>query len=138
MKYVSDAAGKVTKTDQEWRAELGPERYHILREAGTERPFTGKLLEVSEDGTYTCGGCGANLFTADAKFESHCGWPSFTKPEEQKNVRLIEDRSHGMLRTEVRCNRCDGHLGHVFDDGPGPEGTRYCINSLSLRFKPKA
>jgi peptide-methionine (R)-S-oxide reductase len=127
---------KVVKTEEEWLAELGPERYQILRKAGTERPFTGNLLNVKADGTYTCGACGAELFKADAKFDSHCGWPSFTHPEEQQNVRLIEDRSHGMIRTEVRCAACDSHLGHVFDDGPGPRGTRYCINSLSLQFAP--
>ena len=128
---------EVKKTEEEWRAELGPERYHILREAGTERPFTGSLLNVDDEGMYTCGACGAPLFKSDAKFESHCGWPSFTRPEEQQNVRLLDDNTLGMHRVEVRCKRCDSHLGHVFDDGPGPEGTRYCINSLSLNFQPK-
>jgi methionine-R-sulfoxide reductase len=132
-----DSAPEVSKTEDEWRAELGPERYHILREAGTERPFTGSLLNVDDEGTYTCGACGAPLFTSDSKFESHCGWPSFTRPEEQQNVRLLDDDTLGMHRVEVRCKRCDSHLGHVFDDGPGPEGTRYCINSLSLNFKPQ-
>lgn len=125
---------EITKSEEQWREELGPERYAILREAGTERPFTGSLLTVRDDGTYVCGGCGAPLFDSGAKFESHCGWPSFTHPSEQKNVRLLHDASHGMSRTEVRCAKCDGHLGHVFDDGPGPRGTRYCINSLSLDF----
>jgi peptide-methionine (R)-S-oxide reductase len=133
-----DTTTEVTKTEAQWREELGPERYHILREAGTERPFTGSLLEVSENGTYTCGACGAELFGSDSKFESHCGWPSFTHPEQQQNVRLLEDNTLGMRRVEVRCKRCDSHLGHVFDDGPGPEGTRYCINSLSLGFQKKA
>jgi len=128
---------EVQKTEEEWRTELGPERYHILREAGTERPFTGPLLNVDEEGMYTCGACGAPLFASDSKFESHCGWPSFTSPEQQQNVRLLDDDTLGMHRIEVRCKRCDSHLGHVFDDGPGPEGTRYCINSLSLGFKPK-
>ncbi len=128
---------EIVRSEDEWRAHLGPERYHILREAGTERPFSGSLLAVTAEGRYLCGACGAALFTADAKFESHCGWPSFTEPEELERVRLLEDRSHGMLRTEVRCKRCDSHLGHVFDDGPGPKGTRYCINSLSLDFQPK-
>ena len=131
-----DVTPEIHKTEEEWRKELGPDRYHILREAGTEAPFTGSLLTTRDDGTYICGACGAPLFASDSKFDSHCGWPSFTTPQERENVRLLEDRSHGMLRTEVRCKRCDSHLGHVFDDGPGPEGTRYCINSRSLDFRP--
>ncbi len=130
-----DITPPVTKSEEQWLAELGPERYAILRKAGTERPFTGPLLNVREDGTYICGACGAELFTSSEKFDSHCGWPSFTHPHERQNVRLLEDFSHGMHRTEVRCANCDSHLGHVFDDGPGPQGTRYCINSLSLDFK---
>jgi len=131
-------APEVVKSEEEWKAQLGEERYRILRQAGTERPFSGSLLDVRDDGMYVCGACGAPLFEADSKFESHCGWPSFTHPEQQQNVRLLDDHSHGMHRTEVRCKRCDSHLGHVFDDGPGPEGTRYCINSLSLDFRKKA
>jgi len=130
-----DITPPVEKTEEQWLAELGPQRYAILREAGTERPFTGELLNVRDDGTYHCGACGAELFRSTEKFDSHCGWPSFTRPEQQQHVRLLDDFSHGMQRTEVRCARCDSHLGHVFDDGPGPEGTRYCINSLSLAFK---
>ena len=130
-----DITPPIVKSEAQWLEELGPQRYAILREAGTERPFTGSLLNVREDGTYVCGACGGELFTSSEKFDSHCGWPSFTHPEQQKNVRLLDDFSHGMRRTEVRCARCDSHLGHVFDDGPGPEGTRYCINSLSLDFK---
>ena len=124
------------KTEEEWLAQLGPERYYVLREAGTERPFTGSLLEERGEGTFACGACGAHLFDSSSKFDSHCGWPSFTHPEQQQNVRLIPDHSHGMNRIEVRCKACDSHLGHVFEDGPPPSGTRYCINSLSLTFIP--
>jgi peptide-methionine (R)-S-oxide reductase len=131
-----DVVPEVEKSEAEWLAELGGQRYHILREAGTEAPFTGSLLEERGEGTFLCGACGAELFDSDAKFESHCGWPSFTHPEQQQNVRLLDDNSLGMRRTEVRCKRCDSHLGHVFDDGPEPRGTRYCINSLSLAFRP--
>ena len=134
---VSTSDPAVQKSEEEWRAQLGPQRYHVLREAGTERPFTGSLLHVNDEGTFICGACGNALFKSDSKFESHCGWPSFTHPQERENVRLIDDHSHGMHRTEVRCKRCDSHLGHVFDDGPEPEGTRFCINSLSLDFVPQ-
>jgi peptide-methionine (R)-S-oxide reductase len=130
-----EAIPEIHKTEEDWRAQLSPEQFAVLREGGTERPFSGSLLSVDEAGTYVCGACGNALFGSGSKFESHCGWPSFTRPEDQARVRLIEDRSHGMVRTEVRCIKCDSHLGHVFDDGPGPEGTRYCINSLSLGFK---
>jgi peptide-methionine (R)-S-oxide reductase len=131
-----DVVPEINKTEEEWRAELGPERYRILRQAGTERPFTGSLLDERGAGTFVCGACGAELFESSSKFESHCGWPSFTHPDEQQNVRLLPDYSHGMNRIEVRCKRCDSHLGHVFEDGPEPRGTRYCINSLSLKFVP--
>ena len=133
-----DVTPEVHKSEEEWKAQLDPQQYHVLREAGTEPPFSGSLLEERGAGTFACGACGAELFASDAKFDSHCGWPSFTHPDQQHNVRLLEDRSYGMVRTEVRCKRCDSHLGHVFDDGPGPQGTRYCINSLSLKFRPSS
>ena len=127
---------KIVKSDAEWRAELEPDRYHVLREAGTERPFTGALLRNKDTGVYTCAACGNELFDSATKYESGSGWPSFydAKPG---SVELIEDRSHGMVRTEVRCARCESHLGHVFDDGPRPTGERYCMNSLSLGFEPR-
>ena len=125
---------KVQKTDEEWRAELDPERYAILRQAATEAPWSGELLVSHEDGVYKCGACGAELFRSDAKFESGSGWPSFFQPISEDAVELEEDMTHGMRRIEVRCGTCDSHLGHVFPDGPAPTGQRYCINSLALDF----
>ncbi len=120
--------------DQQWRDKLTPEQYRVLREAGTEPAGSGALLDNKAAGTYVCAGCGAPLFESDAKYDSRSGWPSFTAPVERDAVEEISDRSHGMERVEVRCARCEGHLGHVFPDGPGPEGLRYCINSASLVF----
>ena len=125
-------ATEIQKTDEQWREELTPEQYAVLRKAGTERAFTGKYWDNHEDGMFRCAGCGAELFSSDTKFESGSGWPSFTEPAVAEAVELVADRSHGMVRTEVICRACGGHLGHVFDDGPGPEGQRYCINSVSL------
>ena len=128
---------KIEKTDAEWRAELSPEQYYVMRQKGTEAAFSGKLYRNHADGTYRCGACGAELFGSDAKFESGTGWPSFSVPANAAAVELHEDKTYGMTRTEVTCARCGAHLGHVFPDGPGPGGLRYCINSLSLGFEPK-
>jgi peptide-methionine (R)-S-oxide reductase len=129
---------KVHKTDAEWRAQLTPEQYRVMREKGTERPHTGKYAQTTDAGTYHCAGCGEPLFASETKFDAHCGWPSFTEPIEGSAIAEHEDRSHGMRRTEVLCASCDAHLGHVFPDGPGPNGLRYCINSASLDLDKKA
>lgn len=128
---------KVELSEEEWRAKLTPEQYHILREAGTERAFTGKYDKHYDAGEYMCAGCGTRLFDSDAKYNSGCGWPAFTKPAEDDTIEERRDISHGMIRTEVLCAKCGGHLGHVFPDGPPEEGgMRYCINSASLEFDP--
>ncbi len=129
---------KVQKSDQEWREELSPERYNVLREAGTEPPFSGEYTYTKDDGMFRCGACGNALFSSDSKFDSGTGWPSFTEPAVAEAVELKEDSSHFMRRTEVLCANCGSHLGHVFDDGPGPNGQRYCINSLSLDLEPSS
>ncbi len=128
---------KVFKTEEEWREQLTPEQYRVARQKGTERAFTGQYHDSKEQGTYKCAACGNELFSSDAKFDSGCGWPSFTRPAAEDNVRTEMDTSHGMTRTEVLCRSCDSHLGHVFDDGPGPTGLRYCINSVVLDLDKK-
>jgi peptide-methionine (R)-S-oxide reductase len=128
---------KIEKTSAEWRAQLSPEQYAVTREKATERPFTGAYDKTTTPGTYRCVCCGEVLFESDAKFDAGCGWPSFSRPAAEGRVGEEADRSHGMVRTEVVCARCDAHLGHVFDDGPGPMGLRYCINSASLKLDPK-
>lgn len=128
----------VTKSDEQWRAELSPSEYQVLRQAGTERPWSGEYNDTKTEGVYSCRACDAELFTSDAKFDSHCGWPSFYAPSEKDNVELIEDRAMGMRRVEVRCASCGSHLGHVFDDAPQtPTGDRFCMNSVSLKLRPK-
>lgn len=131
-------SNKVNKTEEEWKKILSPEQYHILREKGTERPGTGEYNKHKEAGTYACAACGTELFTSEQKFDSHCGWPSFDNNiAGGDRVKQIPDFSHGMIRTEIVCANCGGHLGHIFDDGPTATGQRYCVNSLSLKFIPK-
>jgi len=125
------------KPEAEWKKELSPKQYAVLREKGTERPFTGEFWDHHDEGTYKCAGCGAELFESDTKFDAGCGWPSFYQPKDGANVEEARDASHGMVRTEVLCSKCGGHLGHVFEDGPKPTGLRYCINSASLAFEKK-
>ena len=131
---MSDPKQRVEKTDAQWRAELTPEQYRIMRQKGTERAFTGEYCSTHADGTFVCAGCGQPLFDSEAKFESGTGWPSFFAPVDKEKVDFASDGTHGMRRTEILCSRCDAHLGHVFDDGPAPTGQRFCVNSASLKL----
>ena len=132
-----DTAKKTFRTEAEWKAILTPEQYHVLREKGTDAPFTGRLTFNSEKGMYYCAGCGAELFSSEMKFDSHCGWPSFDREIDGGKIVKSVDKSHGMVRTEITCAKCGSHLGHLFDDGPTATGLRYCVNSTSLDFKKK-
>jgi len=126
---------RIVKSEQEWQTQLSPEQYHVTRKAGTEPPFTGKYWNSKDKGTFVCVCCGQPLFSSDTKYNSGTGWPSFSQPLDEGSVRSHTDSTHGMVRTEVRCSRCDAHLGHVFEDGPAPTGLRYCMNSASLDLK---
>ena len=135
IKKTNTMANTIVKTNEEWKKLLSPEQYNVLREKGTEMPFSGKYYLHKEKGLYGCSACGEVLFKSDTKFDAGCGWPSFSDELDSSKVNYIKDKTHGMLRTEITCARCNGHLGHVFEDGPAPTGLRYCINSVSIEFK---
>lgn len=128
---------KIIKTDAEWKASLTPEQFRVLREKGTELPFSGEYVKTTDEGKYYCAACGNELFTSESKFDAHCGWPSFDRAAQKDAVEEAVDKTHGMVRTEITCSKCGGHLGHVFPDGPTETGARYCINSAALKFEPK-
>lgn len=134
-KTTMETKKNTIKTDQEWNDELTPEQYHVLRACGTEPAFTGKYVNHHEDGYYYCAGCGSRLFSSETKYESGSGWPSFYNAVADSSIVEVLDKSHGMIRTEIKCGHCNGHLGHLFNDGPDPSGMRYCVNSMSLEFK---
>jgi peptide-methionine (R)-S-oxide reductase len=134
---TEQSTDRVVRSEEEWRAALSPEQFAVLRQAATEPAFTGKYTYEKATGVYHCGACGAPLFDSSTKYDSGSGWPSFTEPVVAEALELVEDRSHGMVRTEVRCRRCGSHLGHVFDDGPGPTHQRYCMNSIALDLEPQ-
>ncbi len=133
---IKSTMDNLPKSEVEWKVKLSPEEFYILRQKGTERPYTGKFLMHKEKGTYTCSGCGAPLFSSDSKFDSHCGWPSFDKELKAGLIKETVDNTLGMRRVEITCGRCGGHLGHIFDDGPTETGLRYCVNSVSIGFEP--
>lgn len=137
ISFPMDTTDLKNKPEEYWKEKLTSQQYHVLREGETENPFTGKFYKQFEDGMYHCGACGQVLFSSDTKFDSDCGWPSFDRAISKENVELVEDDSHGMHRTEVKCKNCGSHLGHVFNDGPTETGARYCINSISLDFRKK-
>jgi peptide-methionine (R)-S-oxide reductase len=137
MSGIDDKDRKFKKTDAEWRAQLDPMQFEVARKAATERPFTGKYWDHWSDGNYNCVGCGTPLFKSDTKFDAGCGWPSYFEPINSEVIERIVDKTHGMVRVEVRCNNCGSHLGHVFEDGPEPTGERFCINSAAIDFAPK-
>ncbi|HMC15383.1 MAG TPA: peptide-methionine (R)-S-oxide reductase MsrB [Albitalea sp.] len=138
MSASDDKPRKVEKTDAEWRAQLDPMQYQVARHAATERPFSGQYWNHWQDGRYNCVGCGTPLFASDTKFDAGCGWPSYFEPVNSEVIERVVDKSHGMVRVEVRCNNCGSHLGHVFEDGPAPTGERFCINSAAIDFEPKS
>lgn len=138
MAQADPSPYRVQKSEAEWKKQLSPEAYEVLRKAGTEAPYSGEYVDEKRKGSYSCRGCGEVLFQSVTKFDSHCGWPSFYKPSTSKSVQEKVDKSHSMVRTEILCSGCGGHLGHVFNDGPPPTGLRYCINSDALKFQPAA